>query len=66
MLATLMPEGIPDALQLAAPDFSVESAIAILLGDELKLADDVDEHLRDEIAEEIALLAASEAEVAMA
>jgi hypothetical protein len=51
----LMPEGLPGALQLSAP-FSGQSAIAILLSDELRLGTQVDELLGCQIQDAIALL----------
>jgi len=51
----LMPEGLPGALQLSAP-ISGQSAIAILLSDELRLGTPVDELLGHQIQDAIALL----------
>ncbi|MBE7385681.1 MAG: hypothetical protein F6J95_030350 [Leptolyngbya sp. SIO1E4] len=54
--AAMMPEGIPEALRLPKHKGPVRSAIAILLEDELKLADQMDEHLRDDVCDAIAFL----------
>lgn len=48
--------GNPDALQLPGSKGPVLSAVALLLQDELKLADQADAHLRDEICDAIAWL----------
>jgi hypothetical protein len=55
-----MPEGLLGALQLTAPK-AVQSAIAILLEDELKLADHAGGLLRHDIQDAIAILALVEA-----
>jgi hypothetical protein len=52
----MMPAGLPGALQLSAPVNPVQSAIAVLLTEELKLADQADEPLRREIRDAIAVL----------
>jgi len=52
----LMPQGLPGVFQLSTPMMSVQSAIAILLSDEIKLADQATEPLRHQIEEAIALL----------
>jgi hypothetical protein len=58
----IMPAGLPGALQLTAPFHPVQSAIAILLTDELKLASQADNHLRQDIRDAIAVLEMSYAE----
>ncbi|RZM81864.1 hypothetical protein [Leptolyngbya iicbica] len=56
----LMPEGVPGVPCLSAP-FSSQSAIAILLADELKLAPTADDSLRRGVEDAIAVLTAGTA-----
>lgn len=53
----IMPEGTPTALQLREHTGSSRSAVDILVENELKLAKQIDEHLRDDVRDAIALLA---------
>ena len=53
----ITPEGIPAALQLPEHTGSSRSAMAILIENELKLAHQIDEHLRDDVRDVIAWLA---------
>ena len=48
---------MPTALQLREHTASSRSAVAILVENELKLAKQIDEHLRDDVRDAIALLA---------
>jgi hypothetical protein len=53
---TLLPTGVTEALRLPKPCETSPNAIAILLQDELKLADQADAQLRDAIRDAIAVL----------
>ena len=55
--AAMVPQGVPEALRLPKHTGPIRSAIAILLEDELKLADPVDTPLGDHIRDAIAVLA---------
>ena len=52
----LMPQGAPGAFRLPEASSPVQSVVSILLADELKLADRMDDHLRDAIRDAIAWL----------
>ncbi|MDB9526168.1 hypothetical protein PN498_09240 [Oscillatoria sp. CS-180] len=52
----ILPEGIPEALRIPQHTGPVRSAVAILLEDELKLANRMDEHLRHDIQDAISFI----------
>lgn len=52
----MMPQGLPTTLSLPEPTQPVRSAIAILLEEELRLAERGNTHLRDDIRTAIAVL----------
>lgn len=52
----IAPEGVPTALKLPMPNCQDLSPIAILLADELKLAKQMNERLRHDIQNAIAVL----------